>query len=153
MEPSEIELLLENYFQGRTSTAEEKELMQYFASSNVAPHLARYQPLFGYFSLAKEQKSHHAFIEFPIKKETNTTAWWSVAAAIVCLFGFGLAYTMKEPKASVPGNELGSCETPEEALRATQKALTLLSGHVNTGIESVQLIQEYETSKRSVFNQ
>ena len=57
MELYKIEELIEKYFQGETSIAEEKELTNYFSSSNVAQHLEQYKPMFGYFSLAKQETS------------------------------------------------------------------------------------------------
>ena len=56
MEFNKMEALLEKYFEGETSIAEENELKYYFSSSNVAEHLEQYRPLFGYFAEAKEQK-------------------------------------------------------------------------------------------------
>lgn len=155
MELYKIEELLEKYFQGETSIAEEKELTNYFSSSNVAQHLEQYQPLFGYFSLAKEQINPKELPELPTKKGQSTKpVWWSLAASVVILLGIGMnVYTTNETKTSVASNELGSYDTPEEAFRETQKALAMLSGHVNTGIESVQIIQEYDKSKGKVFNQ
>ena len=57
MEFNKIEDILEKYFQGETSIAEENELKDYFSSPNVAQHLEQYKPMFGYFSQVKEQKS------------------------------------------------------------------------------------------------
>jgi len=155
MELYKIEELLEKYFQGETSIAEEKELTNYFSSSNVAQHLEQYQPLFGYFSLAKEQINPRELPKLSTKKEvTSKSVWWSLAASVVILLGIGMyVYTTNETNTSLASNELGTCDTPEEAFRETQKALALLSGHVNTGIESVQVIQEYNESKGKVFNQ
>jgi hypothetical protein len=155
MELYKIEALLEKYFQGETSIAEEKELTNYFSSSNVAQHLEQYQPLFGYFSLAKAETTRQVVPELSTKKTYFApSAWWSLAASVVILFGIGMyVYTTNATKNSVASNELGTYETPEEAFRETQKALALLSGHVNTGIESVQVIQEYNESKGKVFNQ
>lgn len=64
MEFNKIEDILEKYFQGETSIAEEKELKDYFSSPNVAQHLEQYKPMFGYFSHVKEQKSTQ---EIPLK--------------------------------------------------------------------------------------
>jgi hypothetical protein len=46
---------------------------------------------------------------------------------------------------------LGTYDDPEEAFRATQKALSLLSSNVNVGIESVQYIQVYQTTKTRFY--
>ncbi|MFY8065226.1 MAG: hypothetical protein ACOVNM_01920 [Flavobacterium sp.] len=51
-----IEILLEKYFEAETSIAEEKELKDYFASSDVAPHLEHYKPIFGYVTQAKQEQ-------------------------------------------------------------------------------------------------
>lgn len=155
MELYKIEELLEKYFQGETSIAEEKELTNYFSSLNVAQHLEQYKPMFGYFSLAKEQINPKELPELPTQKEAiSKPVWWSLAASLAILLGIGMyVYTNNETKTSIASNELGTYDTPEEAFRETQKALALLSGHVNTGIESVQVIQEYNESKGKVFNQ
>ena len=55
MEFNKMEALLEKYFEGETSIAEENELKNYFFSSNVAPNLEQYKPLFGYFAEAKKE--------------------------------------------------------------------------------------------------
>lgn len=44
-----IEELLERYFDGETSAAEEKQIRAFFASGEVPEHLAAYAPLFAYF--------------------------------------------------------------------------------------------------------
>ena len=44
-----IEELLERYFEGETSAAEEKLIRAFFASGEVPEHLAAYAPLFAYF--------------------------------------------------------------------------------------------------------
>lgn len=44
-----IEELLERYFEGETSAAEEKQIRAFFASGEVPEHLAAYAPLFAYF--------------------------------------------------------------------------------------------------------
>lgn len=48
-----IEELLERYFEGETSAAEEKQIRAFFASGEVPEHLAAYAPLFAYFDEVK----------------------------------------------------------------------------------------------------
>jgi hypothetical protein len=38
-------------------------------------------------------------------------------------------------------------------MKATQKALAMLSGHINVGIESVMSLEQYEDSKKLIFKQ
>lgn len=153
MELNKIEDILEKYFQGETSIAEENQLKEYFSSPNVAQHLEQYKPMFGYFSQAKEQKSTY---EIPLQSKKRNVAWLSIAASVVVLLGIGTYFFMSEQKeatAVASQTELGTYDNPEEALKATQKALALLSNNVNVGIESVQYIKEYEQSKNKIFKQ
>lgn len=151
MELDKLEILLEKYFEGATSIAEENKLRDYFSSSNVAQHLEQYKPLFGYFSASKQQ----TFIqEVPLiskkraKKRTRT--WLSIAASVTVLLGAGTFTYFNYD--NTPPQDLGTYDDPEVAFRETQKALSLLSQNVNVGMESVQYIQQYETAKNKVFN-
>ncbi|MBP1224708.1 hypothetical protein [Flavobacterium sp. 1355] len=152
MELNRIENIIEKYFQGETTIAEEKELKAYFSSPDVAQHLEQYKPMFGYFSQVKEQKSTQ---EIPLQSKKRNVAWLSIAASVVVLLGIGTFMYVSEKNAPpvVAQSELGTYDNPEEALAATQKALAMLSNNVNVGIESVQYIQEYEQSKNKIFKQ
>jgi hypothetical protein len=148
MESDKIDLLIEKYFQGETSTTEEKDLKNYFSGLDVAQHLEQYTPLFGYFSQAKE---HEFQQEIPLPSKKRNVAWLSIAASVVILLGIG-TYTYMNNNA-VQSTNLGTYDDPEVAFKETQKALALLSTHVNTGIESVQYIETYEHSKNLIFKQ
>jgi hypothetical protein len=147
MELDKIEILLEKYFQGETSIAEENQLKNYFSSLDVAQHLEQYKPMFGYFSLAKEQKSMQ---EIPLQSIRRNVAWLSIAASVVVLLGIG-TYTYFNYDNATESQDLGTYDDPEIAFRETQKALALLSNNVNVGIESVQYLKEYESAKDKVF--
>lgn len=152
MELNKIENILEKYFQGETTIAEENELKEYFSSPDVAQHLEQYKPMFGYFSQVKEQKSTQ---EIPLQTKKRNVAWLSIAASFVILLGIGTYFFVSEKNETsvVAQSELGTYDNPEEALAATQKALALLSNNVNVGIGSVQYIKEYEQSKNKIFKQ
>lgn len=148
MELDRIEIILEKYFQGDTSIAEENELTNYFSSPDVAQHLEQYKPLFGYFSQAREQKFTP---EIPLQTKKRNVAWLSIAASVVVLLGIGTFTFLNQEK--VEKHDLGTYDNPEVAFRETQKALALLSENVNVGIESVQYIDEYQNSKDLIFKQ
>ncbi|KIC00942.1 hypothetical protein [Flavobacterium sp. AJR] len=153
MESDKIEILLEKYFQGESTIAEENELKNYFSSPNVAQHLEQYKPLFGYFSQVKEQRLTQ---EIPLQTKKRNVAWLSIAASAVLLLGIGSYFYLNNTNNTTPvvaKSDLGTYDSPEEALAATQKALAMVSHNVNTGIESVQYIKEYEQSKNLIFKQ
>jgi hypothetical protein len=141
-----IEQLLEKYFEAETSIAEEKELKEYFASSNVAQHLEQYKSLFGYVFQAK-QEQFTATIPLNTKKRKNVV-WLSVAASVAVLLGVSL-YTINIDKPK--SNDLGTYDDPEVAFRETQKALAMISEHVNKGIGSMSYLNEFEQSKNRIF--
>jgi hypothetical protein len=148
MELDRIEKLIENYFQGETSIAEEKELKNYFSSNNVAQHLEQYQPVFGYYSKAKEQQFTKS-VPLQPRKQFNVL-WLSIAASVVLALGiitFKLV-DVQQPKSS---GEYGTYDNPEIAMAETQKALALVSEKLNVGIESVSYINEYESTKNRIF--
>ena len=149
MEFNKMEALLEKYFEGETSIAEENELKNYFSSLNVATHLEQYKPLFGYYSEAKKENFEK---ELPLIPKKIKTAWLSIAASIAVLLGVG-AYTYFNVNEVKENKELGTYDDPKEALEATQKALAMLSNHVNEGVEGIQYIQVYEITKNKVFVQ
>jgi len=144
-----IEILIEKYFEGETSIAEENELKAYFSSSDVAQHLEQYRSVFGYFSQAQSQQ-YKAAIPLKAKKRSNV-AWLSIAATVVVMFGIAtFMFTNTKEK---PSNlsDLGTFDDPEVALAETQKALNLVSQKINVGMGSVNYINEYERSKNRVF--
>ncbi|MFE3871843.1 hypothetical protein ACFX5F_11485 [Flavobacterium sp. ZS1P70] len=157
MELDKIELLIEKYFQGETSIDEENELRTYFSSLHVAQHLEQYKPLFSYLSLAADQKfapeiALHPKQNFQNEFKKRNVAWLSIAASVVVLMGIGtyVYYNYGDEKGK---QDLGTYDDPEVAFRQTQKALALLSNHVNVGIESVKYIEEYQESKELIFKQ
>jgi hypothetical protein len=142
-----IEKLIEKYFEAETTIAEEKELKNYFASPDVAQHLEQYKPLFGYAIQAK-QEQFNATIPLQSEKQTRIV-WLSVAASIIVLLGVSL-FTFNhynQPKL----NDFGTYDDPEVAFRETQKALDLISEHVNKGIGSMNYLNEYQQSKNKIF--
>lgn len=147
MELDKIEILLEKYFEAKTSIAEENELKNYFSSSDVAPHLEQYKPIFGFFSQAKKEQ-FTAKVPLNTKKK-NYLAWLSVAASVVVMLG--VSFYVYTNSFATSNEDLGTFDNPEMAFKETQKALDLISTHVNTGIESMHYINEFEQSKNKVF--
>ncbi len=147
MEYNNIEQLLEKYFEGQTSIAEEKELTSYFSSTNVAQHLEQYKLVFDYYSQTKQQEFTQ---EIPLKTKKRKVMWLSIAASVAVLLGVATFYSLNNQQSEIEQG-LGTFKTPEIAFQETQKALQMLSQNVNVGIESVSYIKEFEVTKNRVF--
>lgn len=145
MEVHEIERLIEQYLEGNTSLQEEKELKNYFFSQDVPSHLVQYQALFGYYKIAKNETAKE--FKFPQKKR-NYKKWFGVAASIVFVSLIAFMYLQKE---ELKQENLGTFENPEEAFVATHNALQLVANNINSGMENVSYLEEYENTKKTIF--
>jgi hypothetical protein len=146
MELKLVEQLLDKYFEGTTTIGEEKQIKAYFSSNDVAPHLAKYQALFGYFESQKETQFEQKLTLQPRKQ--FSVKWIGIAASFVVLFGLSTFYFYPTKSKNV---ELGTFENPEEAYVETQKALFMVAEQVNLGMNSVSHLKEYEKTKKSIF--
>jgi hypothetical protein len=153
-----IEILLEKYLEAETSIAEEQELKNYFNSSDVAPLLEQYKPLFAYAVQAKQEQFSFAPFGFqpPVQAmiplntiKHKSAVWLSVAASVVVLFSVGL-FTFNHYNKQ-KSEDYGTYSDPEIAFRETQKALAMISKSVNKGIGSMNYLNEFEQSKNRIF--
>lgn len=142
-----IEQLLEKYFEAETSISEEKQLKEYFSSSDIAPHLEQYKSIFSY-AVQEKQEQFRATISLTPKKRKNVV-WISIAASVMVLLGVSVV-TFNNHNQPKP-DDLGTYDDPEVAFKETQKALAMISEHVNKGIGSMNYINEYEQSKNKIF--
>ena len=144
------ENLIEKYFNGETSIAEENELKSYFSSTDVAQHLQQYQPVFGYFVQAKTEQ-FKATISIQNKKRKRIV-WLSIAASVVVMLGIG-TFIYNQSNDEIEFEGCNANDNPEIVLKETQKALDLVSQHINTGVVSIGYINEYNNSKNRIFKQ
>lgn len=151
MELNKIEELLVQYFEGDLLEEEELELKTYFLQENVPLHLLKYKSLFNFFEKAQQEQSTRGFEQNDFQKSRNHRRFLlSIAASVLVLIGTGIfIYTNYY---SLTKDSMGTYDDPEVALKETQKALSLLSKHVNTGYESVHYIEEYESTRDKIFN-
>lgn len=141
-----IEKLLEKYFEASTTIAEEETLRKYFNQESVLTHLEQYQPMFTYFSKAKEEQFTKATsLSEPVKpRRIFNYRWASVAAAVVLAFGvyFGNnAYQNYQEQ-----------QQAKIAYQQTKEALNLLAVNFNKVTEKVALLNEFEVAKQKVYS-
>ena len=140
MESGKIEKLLDKYFEATTTVAEEKELHEYFTGEDVAPHLAKFSPLFNYLSHAKEERFTR---QVPLRSRRSMYRWMSVAAVAVLALGIyfgndGYQNYQEQKEAEYAYNE-------------TRKALSLLASNLDRGTEKVAYLNEFEQTKQKIY--
>ncbi|MCZ4318357.1 hypothetical protein O4H26_05080 [Aequorivita viscosa] len=144
MELGKIKQLLDAYFEGNTSLADEKILKDYFNNETVAEELLQYQPIFMGLKAAKAEQSTRAFSLGEPETKTIKSWWYSVAAVLVVAFGIGTLY-FTQPQYT---------QEEKEALAAFEKskeAMLLLSENLNKGAERLTFVEQFETSKDKIF--
>ncbi len=87
--------LLERYFAGETTLAEERDLQTYFRNpADVPPELASYAPLFAYWDQERQ-------VSAPPRKVTRRLNWQrtllAVAAALLLLLAVRGTYLWQQP--------------------------------------------------------
>ena len=136
MASDRIEKLLEQYFEAETTTADERELRDYFNTDEVAPELEQYRPLFQYLNTAKEERYMG---EVAIRTRRYHYRWISVAAVAVLAFGIYFGKSYQEQREA------------EYAYEETRKALALLAVNLDKGNKKVAYINEFEKTKQKIY--
>jgi hypothetical protein len=144
MELARIEQLLEAYFEGNTTLAEEKSLRKYFTSGTVAPQFRKYQALFESFKIAQQEVSHRELI-IPDSNVSRPKAWWygiaasAVVAIMIASFMFsGPSMSHEEKEALTAFNE-------------SKKAMLLLSKNFNNGTGQLAVLNQFTESKNRIL--
>ena len=122
----EIEQLLEQYFEGLTSAAEEVVLRRYFTSDDVSENLMMYKPLFMHFdSQIKKTKAEQP------KQHKSIILWICGAAACAALLVGSFLFSARQRQCPGKGDYVlidGRCYTDAATIRkAIQKTLLEVS--------------------------
>jgi hypothetical protein len=128
-----IENLLEKYEMGETNLNEEAELKAFFQKSEVPDYLCAHKQLFNGLSNAGLD-TYKKKISIP--KKNHKIQWFSIAAAVVLIFGIFLGMNFNN----------GNNELKKENIlvyNQTKSAIEMLSRNINKGtskLESLQII-------------
>ena len=119
---SQISSLLEKYWQGETSIAEEKLIKEYFKKH---PDLSIEGQYFGKTTSSRKEVSAKAF-EHPGRKRRLT--WLSAAAAVlIILMSLPFIFNNETPQ------DQFAVDNPTEAFEITRASLMMVSNGLNKG--------------------
>ncbi len=139
---TDIDLLLEKYWEATTSVKEEKVLRAYFNSGQVADHHLPYIDLFAYYEDQSQITYPGKIVQMhPDKNQRTDTNGskvvslrrWLGAAASVVVLGLAIVMLLNNEKSNqvelkpVQFAAVQEIEDPEEALRITKEALAMLA--------------------------
>ena len=135
---SRIKLLLEKYWEGTTSLAEEKEVKEYFKQN---PSLSEDG---SYFRQLERSAAVSAKANF--RHPAANRRWWlSAAASLLIGSGVALAVFLQYEK-----QDEFAVEDPQEAYEVTKKALMMLSETLNEGQNYTYEIKTLNVAERKV---
>lgn len=144
MESNKIERLLERYFEGETTLAEEKLLRSYFTSDEVAPHLEAYIGLFSAFAKAQEDTFEQPVV---IPGQGKNTRWLVSAVAIV-LIAIGFFIQQQTTKPAVTGEFQ---DNPEMAVLKAKQSLLLVSRMINQSTSQLGAVKAFDNAPSPFF--
>lgn len=139
MEPKNIEKLLEKYWEGETSSAEEEAIKNFFLKEPVPAHLKKEAALFNYYSNEREVKFKDQAFDRKLTNKIQAMkisqfSWLKIAAAFLLLFA-SIFVVYKLGKTADPGEKIAdntvTYEDPEIAYQETKKALLMISAKLN----------------------
>lgn len=95
----DIDKIIEKYFEGETSLAEEQLLRDYFCQPDIKEEHKAYAPMFQFFSTERDSLPEEKTVEK--RRRISLPAWISIAASIALLIGvYTLIYTPLENRAT-----------------------------------------------------
>ena len=144
METGKIEKLLQKYFNGESTTEEERILENYFRSGNVADELQEYKDFFcgisdltGTFedSNIEDEVMNYILENENLDKTRYRWLWQTVtgvAASVIVILGGFLFYYQQQQK---PFED--TFKDPKEAFAYAQQTLKFVSSKYNKGISGL----------------
>ncbi|MDL2309906.1 hypothetical protein LJC39_02165 [Parabacteroides sp. OttesenSCG-928-B22] len=150
-----IDDLLEKYFEGETSAAEEKELRTFFSSGPVAEHLAPYQPLFAYFDEEIARKEE-AVVPTVVARSARRRVFYMVsgiAAAVLLVLSIGQLFFFEGRRYCSDNYVIinGRCYTDVKTIR--EHAFRALEEVATTSEELIPTFDRDEMDRRIIEEQ
>ena len=144
--------LLNKYFEGETSAAEEQELRRFFASEDVPDELKIYKPLFVYINeeIDKQKTIEKASVKRISFSRRKIFYYTSVAAAacVLIVLSVGLFYQPKELPCIADGNYAivgGRCYSDAQFVKSMAfQALSEVSAPVDAYLADKEIISQKE---------
>jgi hypothetical protein len=140
MEYNKWQNLIQKYLDAETTLEEEETLRTYFATEqNIPDEFKSLASVFKFTEAEKKQVQTKA----SLKRKFYPKFMWSAAASFILLLtmGFYLHHEQQQKK------EI------ELAFAETQRALLMLSEHLNTGMQQMNHLKEFNSTTEIILKQ
>lgn len=161
MDYSNMDELVNRYWAGELTNAEEGKLKDYFRYSKVPEHLA---DTAAYFRAMEQEKTEKVLDdsfdqelmaaiqpERPVRRLRNFN-FSRIAAAVIVLFGvtFALYYMTGAADTSTPNVIVDTYDDPEEAYEQVKGALMMMSTNMNFGMDYSQKLTKFSEAENTI---
>ncbi len=161
MDYQKIDALLEKYWQGETTVAEEAQLRQFFSEEDPPARLRPVAALFQYYETPPQlDEAFDERVLSQLHKQNRASMWPNMlkVAAVVVLFllgGFWWSQTYDDSPDPVVAVAAPSdtYEDPEQAYREAKQALLLVSTLMNEGTQHLTKLEEFDEAQQTVKEQ
>lgn len=157
MNTREIEILLEKYFEAKTSKEEENLLKQFFLSGDVPAHLKHCIPLF-HFAKSEQQLVAKTDFEADLMNRMeqgrsnsyNSRRLWYVASGIAAAVLLLLTILTETRQVSTVADRAYTPEEIQLAYLQTKEVLSFASGKINQGASSLSNVSKINSGTSAI---
>ena len=155
MDFKQVEPLLDKYWAGETTLAEETVLKQFFQFGNVPPHLLQYRELFldedeeinPELGAAFNQQIRAKLVQ---KTKKKPRVWLRIAAIGLVLIGLSVV-AFQTTLAPVELTAEDTYSDPKEALEETKKAFALISTNWEKGETQANSLRNFDRTQQKII--
>lgn len=129
----EVEKLIEKYYEGETSVAEEQQIREFLAGKNVPAQFEAEKAIFGYFESEKQKK--------PVRFTPNFLKWSAVASVVAVAVFIAVLFTNQPVStgyAYVDGRKITNKEVIRSLALTTVSQLATANNELEVGLENIQ---------------
>lgn len=158
MDSNKLSSLLDKYYAGESSEAEEAQLREALKQPSVDESLKEHAQLFAFFEAEKDALTlgadFDAQLKQRLKQESSHKGFqWNfylrIAATVLLAFTVGLLL-YKNPKEVSPED---TYQDPQKAYEETKKALMYLSSKINEGTDQIKKIETFAIAQEKIEKQ
>ncbi len=162
MDLKKIEILIDKYYDGKTSIQEENELINFFSYNDVPEYLQAEASFFKGLNSLKTETMPKRTLVLNTKKQNKAKVYRlyaSISVAATIALAIGITLFLNDNKAGVNThnednivmvkNSVESADK-EAAYQETKKALLLVSTKLNIGMKEMGRLSEFDKSQQKI---